>query len=268
MPRSRTQPEVDFDFARYVATRRGFAERRARDGAAYAYVGERRVARSLAAARPVTLALEATGRLWKRVAKEKVLGSAVPVSHEQFPRLWEITVRCAEVLHIAVPTVYVAPTLDEESASTLGTDEEAYIVLSAKRIAPLTDDELAFVIGHECGHIHNNHAPFSTALHTLTTGTEFYVRWIVQPAVLALRAWARRAAITGDRAGLLCARNLDAAISALRTVAAGHRFLAKRIEALRLFAGSAYYRSFVGAGEGGLSAETCDAEVGALLRIF
>ena len=37
---------VDFDFARYVASRRSQVEARALEGAAYAYAGERKVRRT------------------------------------------------------------------------------------------------------------------------------------------------------------------------------------------------------------------------------
>ncbi len=60
---------VDFDFARYVARRKGQMEQRARDGGAYAYSGARKVQRTLNGARPVTLAIEATNRLTGRLRR-------------------------------------------------------------------------------------------------------------------------------------------------------------------------------------------------------
>ena len=80
-------PDVELDFSRYVALRRGLAEARARDGAAYAYSGEDRVRRTLAMARPVTLAIEATVRMWQTVKRSELLGSSVKVTDQQFPRL-------------------------------------------------------------------------------------------------------------------------------------------------------------------------------------
>lgn len=295
--------DIDFDFARYVATRRGHAEQRARDGAAYAYSGERKVARALGAARPVTLAIEATVRMWKSVARSDLLGSAVKVTDQQFPRLYEVTARCAKTLHIPAPQVYVAPAIGELNAHTLGTQEDAYVVVNAALVDHLSDEELAFVIGHECGHIHNNHVVLTTALYYLTVAAAFYVRWIVQPAVLALRAWARRAEITCDRAGLLCVRDLDVATAAVVKLGLGsqklykdfkldeylkqldegkkglgrlgelfrsHPYMPKRIEALRLFASSSLYRAFSSGGalSGGLAADECDAKVAALLSVF
>ena len=73
-------PEIDLDFGHYVAMRRGAAEVRARDGAVYAYSGEHRVRRTLAMARPVTLAIEATVRMRQTVTRSELLGSAVKVT--------------------------------------------------------------------------------------------------------------------------------------------------------------------------------------------
>jgi len=293
--------DADLDFGKYIAFRRGSAEQRAREGAAYAFSGEYRVRRAMTLARPVTLAMEATVRLWKNVAKGELLGSAVKVTDQQFPRLWQIVSKCSRMLHIPTPAVYVAPAIGELNAHTLGTDEDAYIVLNAALVDHLTDEELTFVIGHECGHIHNNHVVFTTALYYLSAAAAFYVRWIVQPAVFALRAWARRGEITCDRAGLLCVADLDTATSAIVKLALGsqklykelkideyvkqldeakrgvgrfgelfrsHPYLPKRIEALRLFAQSQFYRQVTGKGRDGLSADDVDAKTAQLISIF
>ena len=301
-----TAGDVDLDFTRYIALRRGAAEKRSRDGAAYAYTGEYRVRRALQAAKPVTLAIEATVRMWKSVAKAELLGTAVKVTDQQFPRLYQLTARCAETLQIPVPAVYVSPTIGELNAHTLGTDEDSYIVLNAALVDHLNDDELTAVIGHECGHIHNNHVVYSTALYYLIVAASFYVRWIVQPAILALQAWSRRAEITCDRAGLLCTRDLDVATGAIVKLGLGsqklykdlkldeylkqldegrkgvgrfseyfrsHPYMPKRIEALRLFARSSFYRRFAGlprdtGGEPPLDSVEVDARVAQLVSVF
>ena len=293
--------DIDLDFATYIALRRGTAESRAREGAAYAYSGDRKAIRALYAARPVTLAIEATVRLWRQMKRAELLGSAVKVTDQQFPRLHTIATRCAETLHIATPAIYVSPAIGELNAHTLGTDEDSYIVVNGALVDHLSDEELTFVIGHECGHIHNSHVVFSTALHYLTSAAAFYVRWIVQPAILALRAWSRRAEITCDRAGLLCVKDLEVANAAMVKLALGsqklykdlkideyvkqldegrkgigrltellrsHPYVPKRIEALRLFSESEYYRRHAGLGGGGLAAHECDDAVAKILAVI
>jgi Zn-dependent protease with chaperone function len=287
---------IDFDFQRYIERRKGAREAQAREGAAYAYSGDLKVLRTLDRLRPVRLALEATVRMWKTVARAELLGTAVKVSPQQFPNIHALAVKCAETLHITVPTVYISPALSL-NAHTFGTNDDAYIVLNGMLVDHLTEPELLDVIGHECGHIQNNHVVFTTALYYLVNFANRFVRWVVTPALLALQSWSRRAEITCDRAGLLCTRNLDVSQAVLLKLALGsqklykelnveaflsqleeskggpakytellkdHPYLPKRIQALRVFAESAYYRGLSG-GEGGLTAEQCDAQVAELL---
>src|SRR5215468_3977682 len=123
---------VDFDFAKWIAARRGALEQQARDGAAYAFSGERKVRRTLAAARPVTMALEATTRLWRDSAKAELIGTSVKVSDQQYPRVWAAARRAAEQLRLRVPPVYVAPAAQNIKARALGTDDDIYLALGAQ----------------------------------------------------------------------------------------------------------------------------------------
>jgi Zn-dependent protease with chaperone function len=287
---------VDLDFQRYIERRKGAHEASTREGAAYAYAGDLRVLRTLERLRPVRLAIEATVRMWKSVARAELLGTAVKVSPAQFPHIHGLAVKCADTLHITVPTVYISPAL-ALNAHTFGTEEDAYIVLNGMLVDHLSEAELASVIGHECGHIQNNHVVFSTALYYLVHFANRFVKWVVAPAVIALQGWSRRAEITCDRASLLCTRNLEVSQAALLKLALGsqrlykelnveafllqldeskggpgkytellkdHPYVPKRVQALRVFAESAYYRGLSGQ-EGGMSPEECDAKVAELL---
>jgi Zn-dependent protease with chaperone function len=141
-------------------------------------------------------------------------------------------------------------------------------VLAQGLLDQLTPSELLDVLGRECGRLQNGHVPFGTALHYLQHAKTTLVRWAVRPATLTLQAWSRRADITADRAGLLCARDLDVSLSALAKAAATQepRDVARRQLALRRFAGSAYYTTVVGSdNEEGESTEECDAAVAAIL---
>jgi Zn-dependent protease with chaperone function len=274
-------PTVDFDFQRYVARKKGARAAQVREGAAYAYPGDVRLLRTLDKLRPVSLVLEETGRLWKSVARAEVLGTAVKALAPRYERVRVAVRRCAEILHIDAPAVYISP--QPAGVLTLGTDEETYIVLSQGLLDMLSDDELLDVIGRECGRIQNGHVPFGTALHYLTQNASTVVRWAVKPATLTLRSWARRADITADRAGLLCARSLEVSQCALQKTAHGLKggatgaadasedkpdaqALARRQRALARFAGSMYYRTVVGRdSEDGENTEDCDAAVADIL---
>jgi Zn-dependent protease with chaperone function len=162
-----------------------------------------------------------------------------------------------------------------------------------------SDEELLTVIGHECGHIHNSHVVYLTALHYLTQMAGVFVRWAVQPALIALRTWTRRAEVTCDRAGMLCGGNEQVAERALAKLALGsqklyndfnldafleqyeegkdslgkymevfatHPWLPKRVLAMRVFGQSALYRKAAKLGDDGLTMTEVDERVKALLK--
>jgi Zn-dependent protease with chaperone function len=273
------KPQIDLSFSRYVAARKGEASARSREGAVYAYAGDQKVRATLDRIRPVTLAVEATVRLWQSVEKSRMLGTAIKVTDKQFPKVWKLGVKCAEALRIPIPTLYISPNIGSLNAHTFGTGDDPYVVINAALVDHLSDVELLDVIGHECGHIQNNHVVYMTTLFFLTRAANMFLRWSVKPAVMALNAWARRAEVTCDRSGLICTRDLEASVGCLVKLAIGsrklysdinldeylaqmeeasrgvgrfdelmrtHPYLPKRVAALRLFAQTHYYRSLIG----------------------
>ncbi len=286
--------DVDLDFGRYIERRKGALEAQVREGAAYAYGGDLRVKKTLDSLRPVRLAIESTSRLWKSIAKDELLGAAKKVSPQQFPQIDAAAEQAAKALHIPRPAVYVTHDLGALHAQTLGTEEEAYIVLNGALTERLTESELLFVLSQECGHIQNDHVVLTTSLYYLSHAANRFVKWIVSPAAMALSSWSKRAEITCDRAGLIGTKNLDTAEAVLLKIAIAdmsdeglaavleqlrasreaperlsevlrdNPYVHKRIDALRIFADSAYYKSLVG-GTGGLTQAEVDGKVGEVL---
>ncbi len=111
------------------------------------------------------------------------------------------------------------------NAGTLGTNDDSFIMVHSALVDQYTDEELLTVIGHECGHIHNSHVAYLTALHYLTYMAGMFLPWILQPALVALRTWSRRAEITCDRAGMLVSGDQAAAERAITKLAVGSRKL-------------------------------------------
>jgi len=226
--------ELSFDFQKYIDQRKGADEALAQSGEAYFYPGDQRVLRVLAKVTPVTLAVQATARLWRSRGGRELLSSAVKVSEKQRPELYRTARQCADRLSLALPAIYVVPELaGGKLAATLGTSEDAAIVLSAPLVEKLGAGELAFVIGHECGHVQSGHVVYMTALYFLTSAERQYLRWIVKPAVMALRSWARRAEISCDRAGLLCSRELAPSVGALLRLELGALELEAALDPVR-----------------------------------
>ena len=90
-------------------------------------------------------------------------------------------------------------------AVALGFGQPYALVLSSHWIELFADDELAFMIGRELGHIAAGHTRFHSLLSV--NGNE-------NPLIsLIFGAWLRRCALTCDKVGLLCCGSLDAAIA-------------------------------------------------------
>lgn len=262
------------DFGGYIEQRRtGIAAEGGSDQ--YAYAGDLKLQKTMRTFKPIELAVASTVRLGKGVLTGDLLGSAVKVSPRQFPRVHAMARHCAETLGITLPQVFIQGRIDSINAMTTGTDKEAVIVVHTATLDLLTDDELLFVLGHECGHIQNGHVVYLTTLNILTQLAGAFVGPLVQPALIALQGWSRAAELTCDRAGLLCCGKLDVAEQAFLKLTTGskrvyeqlnvaeyldqlregreglgraaelmksHPYITKRIEALRVFAQSEVYQ--------------------------
>ena len=288
------------DFESYVARKK--AERAGggveTTGHEYTYTFDRQSRVAFENTKPVALAVEASVRLFKQLGKHQLLGHAVKVSDRQFSRIHRITKTACDTLQITMPQVFVvnSPVFN---AGTLGTNDDSFIMVHSALVDQYTDEELLTVIGHECGHIHNSHVAYLTALHYLTYMAGMFVPWIMQPALVALRTWSRRAEITCDRAGMLVSRDQQAAERAITKLAVGsrklyeefnleafleqhqegnegigkymevfatHPWLPKRVLAMRVFGESQLYHKAMGGPAAGLTMSEVDGRVAALLK--
>ena len=291
----------EFDFQRYVDRKKtpgGGQEARGGFGD-YAFSADLLVLRRLERLAPVRVVVETTVRLWKNFQKNELLGTAVRVSSRQFPHLHAKVVECAEILDIPTPTVYVTES-PHVNAGTYGTNTEAFIMVNSALVDKMSDEEVMFAIGHECGHIQNNHVVYHTAANFLARGLGVYVKWASLPASMALDAWSRRGEVTCDRAGLICCRNEEVALKSIMKLALGseklfeemnldefmeqlegvqegwgrlselfrsHPYLPKRVKAVKAFAESAYYRNLLGE-KGGRPLDEIDREVEEIIQVL
>lgn len=290
-----------FDFQHYIDRQKspsGAAEERGGFGA-YAFSGDLRVLRKLERLAPVRLVVEASVRFWKTFQRSDLLGTAVRVNARQFPEFHDQILACSKKLEIVPPTVYVThnPTIN---AGTYGTNTESFIVVNSALIDSFTDAQVLFVLGHEAGHIQNNHVVYHTAAKHLANGLGVVVKWASMPAGLALNGWSRRSEITCDRAGLICCMDEKVALESIMRMGLGsqkmypkmdvdefvsqlddikegwgrlteltktHPYLPKRIKALKLFAESAYYRNLLGE-KGGRPLDEIDREIEEIIKVI
>jgi uncharacterized RDD family membrane protein YckC len=148
------------------------------------------------------------------LARGRLLGSSVRVHQTQYPRVFAIVKGTCAALEIPMPLVFVRED-NFVPVVALGFGEPYALVLSSHWIEVFRDDELAFMIGRELGHIAAGHTRFLSLLSV--NGNE-------NPIIsLIFGAWLRRCTTTCDKVGLLCCGSLDAAIRAI-VVASFHEF--------------------------------------------
>ncbi|WP_436501221.1 M48 family metallopeptidase [Actinokineospora sp. HUAS TT18] len=184
---------------------------------AYEHPADRGAMAGLRAVPGVSEVLKAVSGLFsERGERLLALASAIRVGDKQYPKLNQLRIECAETLDLdTVPNIYVERN-PVANAMTVGIDEP-FIVLTTGLVEALDTESLRFVIGHEMGHVLSGHAVLRTLLLRLLH-LQMTIAFIpagalaLRAAIAALREWFRKAELTCDRAGLLCAQDPQAAL--------------------------------------------------------
>lgn len=147
-----------------------------------------------------------------------VVASAIPISKSNYPEINRIVDDCVAELNIKRPYVVISNMISGLNAMAFGNDEEAYIAVSPLMVKMMSERQLRFVIGHECGHVAMGHMVYHTVISIATAFASAVP--VIGPVVdmvgtLPLKAWSRRSEITADRAGLLCCGDSEVAQKAL-----------------------------------------------------
>ncbi len=155
------------------------------------------------------------------------LASAARVGPRQFADLDALLDECAFVLDASIrPELFVQQS-PVANAYTIGMDTP-FIVITSGLYDLMDHDEMRCVIGHELGHALSGHAVYRTMLmHLLRLAKTFGFiplgGWALRAIVAGLMEWQRKSELSGDRAGLLCAQDFDAAIRVEMKLAGGNR---------------------------------------------
>lgn len=218
------------------------------------------------------------------------LEEGVYVGPKAVGMVYRTVLECARTLRIAVPPAILSG-CGLDAQGTFGTDRRAFLHLSSYFFKPASDGERRFIAGRLCGHIHADQVTWGTLYAVMVdhAGLRRLARQGLGPTLeivlaplsvgvrLALSRWHRAAEITADRAGLICAGDLNVAGAALLRIALGGEaeirptdyleqsrnlrgsspgrwtevlssrpWLHKRLRALELFANSETYHSLGG----------------------
>ena len=169
-----------------------------------------------------------SGLIGERRLRLLYLASAVRVGDRQFSGVNAIYADVIDTFDLlpSRPELYVVQH-PAPNAVTLGLDEP-FVVVTTGMLDLVDDDELRFVLGHELGHAHSGHAVYQTMLQVLLR-LSASVGWLpvgylgLRALIAALREWARKAELSGDRAGLLAVQDMHAALRLHMKVAGGAR---------------------------------------------
>jgi hypothetical protein len=168
-----------------------------------------------------------SGLIGERRLRLLYLASAVRVGETQFGGVHRVYLDAVATLDLpSVPELYVVQR-PVPQAMTLGLDEP-FVVVTTGLLDLLDDEELRFALGHELGHAHSGHAVYQTMLLALLR-LSASIGWLpigylgLRALIAALREWARKAELSGDRAGLLVAQDPAAALRTHMKLAGGAR---------------------------------------------
>ncbi len=164
---------------------------------------------------PAQVALFLVGAmLYITLARGRLIGSSVMIHERQYPRVFSIVKHACATLEIPMPLIFVRED-NYVPVAALGFGEPYSLIVSSHWVEEFEDDELAFMIGRELGHIAAGHTRYLSLLSV--NGRE-------NPFVAVLFGpWLRRCTFTCDKVGLLVCGSFDAALRAI-AVAEFHEF--------------------------------------------
>ena len=149
-------------------------------------------------------------------ARRQLLATALRLSEGMAPDVDRVMKSCQETLGMDSPLeTYVYPDASFNAAAVRPERGRMFVLVSSALLEEFEPGELRFVVGHELGHHLFDH-------HGIPVGAMLQGEERVDPGtLLRMFAWKRYAEISSDRAGLVCAGDLDSAVHALFKVASG-----------------------------------------------
>jgi len=149
--------------------------------------------------------------------------NAVKVSPNQFGHVYGIYRECLRTLDAPKEYPLFMSQTPMVNAGAYGM-EQPFIILNSGTVRLLDDDELAYVISHEVGHIVSDHVLYKTMTVLLINlaNMGFPIVGLAARAVLvALLEWSRKSELSCDRAGLLGVQDPEVVMRTMLKMAGG-----------------------------------------------
>ena len=164
--------------------------------------------------------------LWDNIDYARNSAESIRCSEKQFPTLYRMLKEACATLDVPEPELYVrySPTYNAYTSGVSRT----YIVLQSSLLDAFTDEELAYIIGHELGHIKCGHVlylmlarlimPLLEEIGQVTLGLGKLAGMGLMAGFLE---WMRQAEFSCDRAGLLVCQDVQVGLNATLKLGAG-----------------------------------------------
>jgi hypothetical protein len=151
-----------------------------------------------------------------------VIGSAARAGALKYGDAYKMLEVCAGRLGVAVPSLFVTVNSTEYKAFSFdgGDISEPCIVITSAVAENMNKEQLAFLIGRECGRIQNGHSLLKyAAVYYGQAGAESDRRDTITDTGIknVLRQWLRYSDVTCDRAGIICLESPDNYLESLLT---------------------------------------------------
>lgn len=205
--------DIRIDFNNYVIKRTKILQNHLIDGVPdYAFDLDSMLNRKIQSMPGIYSIAKALASQYIPRERQRINMTGMRVTPKQFGDIYQVTKECAQILGIGMPSVFIDPDPGQINAYTIASeDADPIIVIQSSLVERMTLQELKSVIGHECGHIHNNHGIYNLAASMILTGSTVAIPafrallpLLTLPIQLALSEWSRAAEVTCDRAGIIC----------------------------------------------------------------
>ncbi len=152
--------------------------------------------------------------------RRRLLTRSVRMTRGIAPRVHEALDACRATLGYRDPLeIYVQSSHEFQAFCARSITAPLILGVSSRLLESFSDAELRFVIGHELGHAALDH--FAIPMPHTASFEDVGGKLVDRPTQLKLYLWCRAAEISADRAGLVCAEDVEASASALLKLASG-----------------------------------------------
>ncbi|MFY0567661.1 M48 family metallopeptidase [Archangium lansingense] len=152
--------------------------------------------------------------------RRQLLSNAFRLTRAVAPVVLDTLAACREILGHKEPVeVFVSSEPMIRAAAIYAPPETPAIVLSSRLLEVFQEAELRFILGRELGHLAFEH--FNLPLPATAVASDESGRIVPHAALLGLYRWNRAAEASADRAGLLCAKELEVSANVLLKLASG-----------------------------------------------